>query len=62
MLNQLTKDSYTNLSLDNIFCVFESIDNIIHLIYLNNAKSIISFNLINPFHNFFIYNLYKDKG
>ena len=47
ILNQLTKDSYTNLSLENIFCVFESIDNIIHLIYLNNAKSIISFNLVN---------------
>ena len=44
MLNQLTKDSYTNLPLENIFCVFESIDNIIHLIYSNNVKSIISFN------------------
>lgn len=71
MLNQLTKDSYSNLPLENIFCVFESIDNIIHLIYSNNVKSIISFNLVNiqkineikKAHNFEITNLrhYLDK-
>ena len=47
MLNQLTKESHTNLPLENIFCVFETIDNnIIYLIYSNNERSIISFNLI----------------
>jgi WD40 repeat protein len=71
MLNQLTKDSYTNLPLENIFCVFESIDNIIYLIYSNKDKSIISFNLVNnqkineikKAHNFEITNLryYLDK-
>lgn len=71
MLNQLAKDSYTNLPLENIFCVFESIDNIVHLIYSNNAKSIIYFNLVNiqkineikKAHNFEITNLrhYLDK-
>ena len=70
-MNQLTKDSYTNLPLENIFCIFESIDNIIHLIYPNNVKSIISFNLVNiqkineikKAHNFEITNLrhYLDK-
>ena len=71
MLNQLTKDSHTNLPLENIFCIFESIDKIIYLIYPNNNKSIISFNLINiqkineikKAHNFDITNLrhYLDK-
>ena len=44
---QLTKDSHTNLPLENIFCVFESFDNSLYLIYSNNYRSIISFNLIN---------------
>ena len=71
MLNQLTKDSHANLPLENVFCVFESIDNIIYLIYSNNDKSIISFNLVNiqkineikRAHNFDITNLrhYLDK-
>ena len=46
MMYQLTKDSHTNLPLENIFCVFESIDNNIYLIYSNNYRSIISFNLM----------------
>ena len=71
MLNQLTKDSHANLPVENIFCIFESIDKIIYLIYPNNNKSIISFNLINiqkineikKAHNFDITNIryYLDK-
>ena len=71
MMNQLTKDSHTNLPLENIFCVFESIDNNIYLIYSNNYRSIISFNLmsiqkineIKKAHSFDITNLrhYFDK-
>jgi len=68
---QLTKDSHTNLPLENIFCVFESFDNSLYLIYSNNYRSIISFNLINiqkineikKAHNYDITNLrhYLDK-
>jgi len=71
MKSQLTKDSHTNLPLENIFCVFESFDNILYLIYSNNYRSIISFNLLNiqkineikKAHNYDITNLrhYLDK-
>ena len=71
MKSQLTKDSHTNLPLENIFCAFESFDNIIYLIYSNNYRSIISFNLLNiqkineikKAHNYDITNLrhYLDK-
>ena len=44
----LTEDSYCQYSfLDNIFCVFKSIDKILYLIYINENKSIIFYNLIN---------------
>ena len=44
----LTKDSYCQYSfLDNIFNVFKSIDSILYLVYTNDKKSIIFFDLIN---------------
>ena len=46
-LKNITEDSYNNFGLDNIFCLFESIiDDVFYLIYSNEKKSIISFNLI----------------
>ena len=46
LLNNLTKDSYSDYTLDNTFTVFNSIDNIIYLIYTNIKKSIITYNII----------------
>ena len=46
LLNNLTKDSYSDYALDNTFTVFNSIDNIIYLIYSNIKKSIIVYNII----------------
>ena len=45
-LNDITKDSYSYFYLDNIFTVFNSIDNILYLIYATKNKSIISYNLV----------------
>ena len=45
LLNQLTKDSYSDYTLDNTFVVFTSIDDIINLIYANKNRSIISYNI-----------------
>ena len=43
----LITDSYiTDIGLDNIFCLFKSINNIIYLIYANDDISIIVFNFI----------------
>ena len=43
----ITEDSYSNLySLDNTFTVFNSINDILYLIYSNKIRSIISYNLI----------------
>ena len=39
-------DSYVDYNLDNTFCVFKSINNILYLIYSNENNSIITFNLI----------------
>ena len=43
---ELTKDSYGFSNLDNIFTVFESINNILYLIYTNRYNSIIAFDII----------------
>ena len=43
----LTKDSYATCLFDNSFCVFNSINNILYLIYANDNKSIISYDLNN---------------
>ena len=46
-LTDLTNDSYCQYSfLDNIFAVFKSIDNLLYLIYTNENKSIIFYNLL----------------
>ena len=46
-IKEITKDCYTVKLCDNLFCVFNSIDNILNLIYLNNQTNIIiSYNLI----------------
>ena len=39
-------DSYANIALDNSFCVFNSYDNIIYIVYANHSKSIIFYNLL----------------
>ena len=44
--NDLAKDSYAEILLDDTFCVFESINGGIYLIYSNKNKSIISLNVI----------------
>lgn len=47
-LKDLTKDSFLpDHSFNNTFCLFKSIDEILHLIYSNKKKSIISYDLIN---------------
>ena len=46
LLNNLTKDSYSDYALDNTFTVFISIDNIIYLVYSNIKKSIIAYNIL----------------
>ena len=46
LLTDITKDSYALLGLDNTFCVFKSINDILYLIYTNIYCSIISYNLI----------------
>ena len=46
LYKDLTKDSFCTLDLDNSFIVFKSIDNILYLIYSNEEKSIISYNII----------------
>ena len=47
LIKDLIQDSHAYYSfLDNTFCVFESIDNILYLIYGNKHRSIISFNII----------------
>ena len=45
LISNITKDSYNHWCLDNSFIVFKSIDNIIYIIYSNEYKSIICFNL-----------------
>ena len=45
-LNTKTNDSYAALKLDNSFTVIKSNNNLLYLIYSNENKSIISYNLI----------------
>jgi len=42
----LITDSYVDYNLDNTFCVFKSINNILYLIYSNYNNSIISYSII----------------
>ena len=41
----LTENAYTQYYLDNTFCAFESLDNILYLIYSTEKKSIIAYNI-----------------
>ena len=43
--SQITQDSYSNATLDNSFAVFKSINDILCLIYANQDKSIICYDL-----------------
>ena len=45
-LKNLVIDSYSNNWLIDKFIVFKSLNNILYLIYSNNNKSIISYNII----------------
>ena len=47
LLYNLAEDSFNNKWIDNIFSVFNSINNIFYLIYANKDNSIISYDLIN---------------
>ena len=47
LLKEMTKDSFADCKLDNTFCIFLSINNIFHLIYVNKNKSMISYDLVN---------------
>ena len=46
-LYDIVNDSYSNLLLSNTFSVFKSINDILYLIYSNENKSIILYNIIN---------------
>ena len=46
-LENITKDSFPDACLDNIFCIFKSINDIYYIIYTNKNRSIISLNLVN---------------
>jgi len=75
-LSNITKDSYNHWCSDNSFIVFKSVDNIIYIIYSNEFKSIICFNLeeskktceirnahaeyINSFNHFYVIKNKKD--
>ena len=45
-MNNLVEYAYSKINMDNIFCIFKSINDILYLIYTNYQKSIISYNLI----------------
>ena len=59
--NELTKDSYSFGFGVNSFCIFNSIDNILNLVYTDDEKSIISFNLIDNKKINEIKHSYKDE-
>ena len=45
-LEDVTNDSYIPFYIDNTFCVFKSIEDILILVYPNKEKSIITYNII----------------
>jgi len=59
-LKNLVEDSYSSICLDNIFSIFKSINEILYLIYSNNKKSIILYNLLNNQKISEIKNAHKD--
>ena len=60
-LKDLVIDSYSNNWLINKFIVFKSLNNILYLIYSNNNKSIISYNIIDNKKINEIKNAHKDQ-
>ena len=44
-LNDIIEDSYSDYTLDNTFCIFQSINKIFYLIYANEKNSIISYDI-----------------
>jgi len=46
-LENITNDSFPDACLDNIFCIFKSINDIYYIVYTNKNRSIISLNLGN---------------
>ncbi len=46
LIKEITKDSYSDYTLDNTFITFTSINYILYLVYANNNKSIIFYNLL----------------
>ena len=65
LLCDITKDSYSGTNLDNTFSVFKSINNRYYLIYANENKSLISYDLneqkiikeLKHYHNEYITNI-----
>ena len=47
LLTEITKDSYSDYGLDNIFIAFKSINDLLCLVYTNKRKSIICYDLNN---------------
>ena len=45
LLYNITNDSFANIAIDNTFTVFNSVDNILYLIYANYSMSIICYDL-----------------
>lgn len=48
-MKNLVDDAYCRINLDNTFLIFESINNILYLVYSNKNKSIIIFDLIKEY-------------
>ena len=46
LLKEITKDSYSDYTLDNTFTIFTSINDIFYLVYANRKRSIIFYNMI----------------
>lgn len=42
----IISDLYNEIWLDNTFCVFKAINNVLYILYTNNSNSIVSYNLI----------------
>ena len=47
LIKEITKDSFTLTDVDNTFSIFKSINDLLVMIYSNNVKSIIAYNIIN---------------
>ena len=59
LLKEITKDSYSDYTLDNTFVVFNSINDILYLVYTNKNKSIIFYNILDSLKIIEIKNAHK---